>query len=144
MENQTNRQDLNADAIDTDQTASRKSARPKRKPSSRRAPKAKAAEAASVGKRVTKAIRSKAKPPRIGKTKKGQLIELLSKPGGAKLSVLVERLQWQSHTVRAALSGLRKQGFEISTSKSAKDGESVYSITTSPLTNEADKPGSAA
>ncbi len=75
-----------------------------------------------------------------GKSKKEQLIGLLSKPGGARVSVLVERLGWQAHTVRAALSGLRKQGFSIAVSKSAKTGETVYAITSAPAaaeTNEA-------
>ena len=62
------------------------------------------------------------------KSKKDQLVALLSKPNGARISVIVERLGWQAHTVRAALSGLRKQGFEIKTAKSKKTGETVYSI----------------
>lgn len=66
------------------------------------------------------------------KSKKDQLIGLLTKPNGARVSVLIERLQWQGHTVRAALSGLRKQGFEIATSKTAKTGETVYAITIQP------------
>ncbi len=69
-----------------------------------------------------------------GKSKKEQLIGLLSKPGGVRVSVLVERLGWQAHTVRAALSGLRKQGFSIAVSKSAKTGETVYAITSAPVT----------
>lgn len=67
-----------------------------------------------------------------GKSKKEQLIGLLSKPVGVRVSVLVERLGWQAHTVRAALSGLRKQGFAIAVSKSAKTGETVYAITSAP------------
>ncbi|MCG6118857.1 MAG: DUF3489 domain-containing protein [Aquimonas sp.] len=66
------------------------------------------------------------------KSKKEQLIGLSSKPNGARVSVLIERLQWQGHTVRAALSGLRKQGFEVATSKAAKTGETVYAITSQP------------
>ena len=62
------------------------------------------------------------------KSKKDQLVALLSKPNGARISVIVERLGWQAHTVRAALSGLRKQGIEIATSKSPKTGETVYAI----------------
>jgi hypothetical protein len=65
-----------------------------------------------------------------GKTesKKAQLIGLLSNPHGARISMLVERLSWQGHTIRAALSRLRKQGHEITTSKSAKGDEAVYAI----------------
>ncbi|MFZ2099913.1 MAG: DUF3489 domain-containing protein [Oricola sp.] len=66
------------------------------------------------------------------KSKKDQLVALLSKPHGARISVIVERLGWQAHTVRAALSGLRKQGIEIATSKSAKTGETVYVIVAKP------------
>jgi len=60
------------------------------------------------------------------KSKNDQLIALLSKPNGARISVIVERLGWQAHTVRATVSGLRKRGYEIATSKSAKTGEIVY------------------
>lgn len=62
------------------------------------------------------------------KSKKDQLIALLSKPNGARASVIAERLGWQAHTVRAALSGLRKQGHQIVTSKSPKTGETIYAI----------------
>ena len=62
------------------------------------------------------------------KSKRAQLVALLSKPNGARISVIVERLGWQAHTVRAALSGLRKQGIAIKAAKSQKTGETVYSI----------------
>ena len=65
------------------------------------------------------------------KSKKDQLVALLSKPNGARISVIVERLGWQAHTVRAALSGLRKQGVEVATSKAPKTGETVYTIVAS-------------
>ena len=78
------------------------------------------------------------------KSKKDQLIGLLSKPNGARVSVLVERLGWQPHTVRAALSGLRKQGFEVATSKSAKTGETIYLIAGLPAEVTKDAGGPAA
>nr|WP_238484225.1 DUF3489 domain-containing protein [Oricola indica] len=62
------------------------------------------------------------------KTKKDQLVALLSKPNGARISVIVERLGWQPHTVRAALSGLRKQGIEVARSNSPKTGETVATL----------------
>lgn len=64
----------------------------------------------------------------VRRTKKDQLITLLSKPNGARASLIVERLGWQAHTVRAALSGLRKDGHPIVVSKSSKTGETVYTI----------------
>ena len=64
----------------------------------------------------------------VAQSKKDQLVALLSKPNGARISVIVERLGWQAHTVRAALSGLRKQNIEVVTSRSPKTGETVYAI----------------
>ncbi len=83
--------------------------------------------------------RESGKPGPKGKTtsKKELLVELLSKPGGARVSKLVERLSWKSHTVRAALSRLRKQGHQIKTSKSAKGDEAVYSIVGAPPAGKA-------
>jgi len=101
----------------------------KARKSSAKAPRAKSGEAVcalKAGSAKNSARVSSAKP--AGKSKKDQLIVLLSKPNGARVSVIVEKLGWQSHTVRAALSGLRKQGFELATSKSSKTGETVYTI----------------
>ena len=89
-----------------------------------------------ANKPATKGTEAKPGTGNRGKSKKEQLIGLLSKPGGARVSVLVERLGWQAHTVRAALSGLRKQGFSIAVSKSAKTGETVYAITSAPAAAE--------
>lgn len=60
------------------------------------------------------------------------MVALLSKPSGARISVIVERVSWQAHMVRAALSGLREQGIEVAASKSRKTGETVYAIVASP------------
>ena len=84
--------------------------------------------------------------------KKAQLITLLSREGGARLSVISERLGWQAHTVRAAISGLRKQGFGIETSKapasknakiSSGSGETVYAIVASPDATDTSSGGAA-
>lgn len=72
------------------------------------------------------------------KSKQDQLVALLSKPNGVRVSVISERLGWQAHTVRAAISGLRKRGNEIVTSKSPKTGEMVYAITANSKEYEAD------
>lgn len=82
-----------------------------------------------------------AKPVKSGKTgaktKQEQLVTLLSKPNGARISTITQKLGWQAHTVRAAVSGLRKQGHEVITSKSAKTGELVYAINAKPMDDEA-------
>lgn len=72
------------------------------------------------------------------KSKQDQLVALLSKPNGVRVSVISDRLGWQAHTVRAAISGLRKRGHEIVTSKAPKTGEMVYAINANSKENEAD------
>ena len=53
--------------------------------------------------------------------------KLLGRKGGASISQLMAITDWQPHTVRAALSGLRKRGAEITRSSNTK-GMSVYRI----------------
>jgi hypothetical protein len=53
--------------------------------------------------------------------------KLLGRKGGASISQLMAVTGWQAHTVRAALSGLRKRGAGITRSSNAK-GVSVYRI----------------
>jgi len=72
----------------------------------------------------------------VTKSKQDQLVALLSKPHGARLSVISERLGWQAHTVRAAISGLRKRGHDLVSSKSTKTGEMVYAIKANSKENE--------
>ncbi|WP_170608849.1 DUF3489 domain-containing protein [Ruegeria arenilitoris] len=44
------------------------------------------------------------------KTKKARLIQMLSRKAGADVATISEKLDWQMHTTRAALTGLRKAG----------------------------------
>ncbi|PTX57423.1 uncharacterized protein DUF3489 [Litoreibacter ponti] len=80
-------------------------------------------------------------------TKKDQLIKLLSGKVGADIKVLSDKLGWQQHTTRAALTGLRKAGFQIAGEKSAKGNASKYRILSAPFpeqptaANEADHAG---
>jgi predicted ArsR family transcriptional regulator len=46
-------------------------------------------------------------------SKKDQLITLLRGKGGADVQALSDTLGWQPHTVRAALTGLRKAGIVV-------------------------------
>lgn len=50
--------------------------------------------------------------PRAG-TKSQQLLTLLATGTGASLDEMIEATGWQSHTVRAAMTGLRKRGHTI-------------------------------
>jgi hypothetical protein len=44
------------------------------------------------------------------KTKKDRLCTLLRRKSGASIATLQRELGWQQHTVRAAISGVRKTG----------------------------------
>ena len=50
---------------------------------------------------------------------------LLSRPQGASIDDLVSATGWLPHTTRAALTRLRKEGYEFAKSKNA-EGETVY------------------
>jgi hypothetical protein len=57
----------------------------------------------------------------------------MSRKAGADLGVLQSATGWQAHSVRAALSGLRKAGYTITRSEPAKPGASaIYRITGRP------------
>jgi DNA-binding IclR family transcriptional regulator len=64
--------------------------------------------------------------PRSG-SKLARVIALLSKDAGASLKTLAEATGWLPHTTRAALTGLRKRGFEIGRVKDDRLG-AVYRL----------------
>ena len=59
--------------------------------------------------------------------KQASILTLLGRAQGATISSLIEATGWQRHTLRAALSGLRKRGHEIERDQT-KAGESRYRI----------------
>jgi hypothetical protein len=65
-------------------------------------------------------------PPRSG-TKQALIITLLQRQQGATIDDLMEATQWLPHTTRAALTGLRKRGYEVAKGK-GEDGKTVYRI----------------
>ena len=74
---------------------------------------------------------TKSKPPAAQKTdkrvtKRDQLIRLLSRKGGATIAQLEDKLGWQSHTVRAAISRLRKAGHDIERENAEGKRGSIY------------------
>jgi hypothetical protein len=74
-----------------------------------------------------------AKGPREG-TKKALVLSLLSRPEGATIDDLLSATKWLPHTTRAALTGLRKEGYEFLKSKN-EDGETVYRTGKAPRTS---------
>lgn len=61
-------------------------------------------------------------------TKAARLVALLEAPGGASLAEMGAALGWQPHTIRAALSGLRKAGRRLE--RRSRGGETVYGLQT--------------
>lgn len=75
--------------------------------------------------------RSPSTPPRA--TKAAILRQILSRKSGADLAALQTATGWQPHSVRAALSGLRKAGYSIDRAAPVKPGDdTVYRITSGP------------
>lgn len=58
-------------------------------------------------------------------TKQARLVDYLSRPWGTSIADLSRLLGWQPHTVRAALTSLRKKGYQVTSSKDDK-GTVVY------------------
>ena len=89
----------------------RKTARKLAKPAKLRQPDTKAASS-----RVSK-VRS---PVALARpSKKTAIVALLVRPNGAAISDLTAATGWQVHSVRAALTGLRKEGKELIRNKDA-------------------------
>ena len=60
-------------------------------------------------------------------TKTHAVIQLLRRPSGATIAQIQRATGWQPHSVRAALTGLRKKGHDVKRDKNAK-GVTVYRI----------------
>ena len=80
-------------------------------------------EAAVTSARARKQAASKPK------TKLAQLEAMLRRPDGATIEQISKLLDWQTHSVRGAMSGAlkKKQGLTI-TSEKTGDGRRVYRI----------------
>ena len=63
-------------------------------------------------------------------TKHHQIIDLLSREGGASLNEMATSANWLTHSTRAYLTGLKKRGFELTSDK--VDGVRCYQITKAP------------
>lgn len=64
---------------------------------------------------------------RPASTKRAMLIGMLERAEGASVAELGQRLGWLPHTVRAAITGLRHAGREVTRSKDA-NGQSIYRL----------------
>ena len=64
---------------------------------------------------------------RIALTKAATVTKLLSRNRGATLADVMSATNWQPHSARAFLSGLRKKG-KILVKEARKDGETSYRL----------------
>jgi hypothetical protein len=78
-----------------------------------------------VGDLETASVPGASRPP--ASTKRAALIGMLERPEGASVAEIGQRLGWLPHTVRAAITGLRHTGREVTRSKDDK-GQSMYRI----------------
>jgi|GEM_PF-1169355 len=62
-----------------------------------------------------------------GSTKRAMLITMLERAQGASVAEIGQRLGWLPHTVRAAITGLRHAGREVTRNKD-QNGQSVYRL----------------
>lgn len=68
--------------------------------------------------------------PRSG-SKLAKVVELLNRKEGVGVAELTSTTNWLPHTARAALTGLRKRGFQIERFRS-EGQDSHYRLTTAP------------
>jgi len=61
-------------------------------------------------------------------TKTDAVIRLLRRSSGATIAQLQKITGWKPHSIRAALTGLRKKGHDVQRDKNSK-GVTVYRIT---------------
>ena len=69
-------------------------------------------------------------------TKKQRLIYLLSRAKPVTADMVSRTLYWQPHTVRAAITGLRKAGFVIDSTRGSDGSGTCYRIVSQPRSIE--------
>ena len=69
------------------------------------------------------------RPPRAG-SKLDRIRGMLSTDKGATLEELTDATGWLPHTARAALTGLRKRGYDVHLVRGGRETAAVYRTTT--------------
>ena len=77
-------------------------------------------------------------------TKTAQLVRLLTAKAGAEAAKLSKTLGWQTHSTRAAITGLKKDGFEIAAENPTAGKPTRYRITARPRPQDASANSDAA
>jgi hypothetical protein len=68
------------------------------------------------------------RPPRVG-SKLDRILGMLSTDKGAALDELTRATGWLPHTARAALTGLRKRGYDVHLVREDRETASTYRVT---------------
>lgn len=71
--------------------------------------------------------KTKPKTTKSQPTKSETIRKLINRPAGASLGALEKATGWQPHSIRAALTGLRKAGHTVERGKDGK-GITVYRV----------------
>lgn len=69
-------------------------------------------------------------------SKSDRVKQLLARAKGASLEEICEATEWQAHSVRSFLTGLRKKGFVLAREQRGEGG-TVYRITSYPSIEKA-------
>lgn len=86
----------------------------------------------ATAKPATKAVGG-SRSDRKRATKGDRLIQLLKARSGCDIAALSGKLGWQPHSIRAALSRLRKAGYAIEKLPPQKNGGARYRISSEPV-----------
>ncbi len=68
------------------------------------------------------------RPPRVG-SKLDRLLGMVSTDKGATLDELIGAMGWLPHTARAALTGLRKRGYDVRLVRGDRETAAAYCVT---------------
>lgn len=71
-------------------------------------------------------------------SKSDRVKRLLARAKGASLEEICEATEWQAHSVRSFLTGLRKKGFVLAREQRGEGG-TVYRITSDPSIEKASR-----
>ncbi len=80
---------------------------------------------------TSRGTKTKVEAANARRTKADTILDLLQRPTGASIAELTKATGWQPHSVRAALTGLRKKDHKVVRTKDDQ-GVTRYSIAAEP------------